>query len=88
MPLRRIGAMSGWLRGAFPDPWDGGGPVDGYLSLDTRAMVRRMLDQDAKAASEAEDYRKAEKTEKAFERWGVVFRHSSQPTADRGIPPQ
>jgi hypothetical protein len=70
-----LGAMSGWLRGAFPDPWDGGGPVDGYLSLDTRAMVRRMLDQDAKAASEAEDYRKAEKTEKAFERWGVVFRH-------------
>jgi hypothetical protein len=35
-----------------------------------------MLDQDANASAEAEAYRKADKIEKAFERWGVVFNHA------------
>jgi hypothetical protein len=40
-----------------------------------RAMVGRMLSQDAKSSAQAEQYRKSDKTEKAFERWNTVFRN-------------
>ena len=73
--MQSIGAMRGWLKSEFPDPWEGGGTIDGYLSSEARAKVIRMLDHDAKASAEAEDYRKAEKVEKAFERWAVIFHH-------------
>ncbi len=69
-----IDTMRSWLRSTFSDPWEGGGWIDSYLSSDDRAMVLRMLDNDAKASADAEDYRKAGKVEKAFERWSVVFR--------------
>ena len=73
--MQSIESTRGWLKSPFHDPWEGGGYIDAYLSSDTRAKVIRMLEQDAKASAKAEEYRKAEKIEKAFERWGVVFRH-------------
>ena len=56
-----IESTRGWLKSPFHDPWEGGGYIDAYLSSDTRAKVIRMLEQDAKASAEAEEYRKAEK---------------------------
>ena len=38
-------------------------------------MVRRMLAQDAKPSAQAEEYRKSDKIEKAFEQWNTVFRN-------------
>ncbi|MGI8445840.1 MAG: hypothetical protein ACR2MP_01370 [Streptosporangiaceae bacterium] len=70
--MQTIGAMPGWLRASFDDPWEGG-RIDDYLSSGTRAKVIRMLNQDAKASALAEDHRKAQKIEKAFERWNSVF---------------
>lgn len=35
-----------------------------------------MLESDAKAAEQAEEYRNAGKTQAAFERWNVVYRHT------------
>jgi hypothetical protein len=70
--MQTIGAMRGWLRTSFDDPWEGG-RIDDYLSSGTRAKVMRMLNQDAKASALAEDHRKAQKIEKAFDRWNSVF---------------
>jgi hypothetical protein len=72
--MQTIDVMRSWLKTSFDDPWDGGGRIDAYLSSHDRAMVRRMLDQDAKSSAQAEEYRKAEKIEKAFDRWNSVFR--------------
>lgn len=69
--LRQLPAQ---VRGSFADPWTGGGRVDSYLSSDTRAMVARMLEDDADRADKAEEYRLAGKTASAFERWDVVYR--------------
>jgi hypothetical protein len=69
-----IDTMRSWLRSTFADPWPDGGHVDDYLGRETRAMVLRILDQDAKTSAEAEEYRKKDKIEKAFERWNSVFR--------------
>ena len=68
-----IAAMRGWLKSPFDDPW-AGTRIDSYLSSEERAQVIRMLDSDATAAAKAEEYRRADKIEKAFERWSVVFR--------------
>ena len=73
--MQSISAMRGWLKSRSDDPWESGGRIDDYLSSGTRAKVFRMLDQDSKASGDAEDYRKADKIEKAFDRWNSVFRH-------------
>lgn len=64
------------VRSSFADPWIGGGWVDSYLSAEKRALVIRLLEDDASRAEKAEEYRKAGKTAEAFERWGVVFGHT------------
>jgi hypothetical protein len=69
-----IDCMRSWFGSSFDDPWESGGRIDAYLSSRNRAMVRRMLDQDAEASAQAEEYRQAEKVEKAFDRWNSVFR--------------
>ncbi len=68
--------LPSWLRTPLSDPWSEGARVDGYLASNTREMVVRMLESDAKAAATAEEYRRAGKAEAAFERWGVVYRHT------------
>lgn len=67
--------MGGWVKAARQDPWPDGSRIDTYLSDDTRQQVIRMLDSDAKAAEQAEQYRKAGREKDAFERWGVIYRH-------------
>jgi len=66
--------MPSWLRTAFPDPWDGGRPIDEDLSSNDRATTMRMLEADAKAAEQAIQYQSEGKVEKAFERWSVIYR--------------
>lgn len=66
----------GVVQQALYDPWSAGSRVDGYLTYETRQMVIRILESDAKAAAQAEEYRNAGKTQHAFERWGVVYRHT------------
>jgi hypothetical protein len=72
--MQTIDVVRNSLRSSFDDPWEGGAPIDGYLSSRDRAMVRRMLDQDATSSARAEEYRKVVKIEKAFDRWDSVFR--------------
>jgi hypothetical protein len=69
-------AMAGWLGYTFPDPWPSGTQVDSYLSSETRQKVILMMESDAKTAAQAEEYRRAGKNKDAFERWGVVYRHT------------
>ncbi len=71
--LRNLPAQ---VRSSFTDPWTGGGRVDSYLSADTRAMVARMLEDDADRAEKAEEHRLAGKMTLAFERWDVVYRNT------------
>jgi hypothetical protein len=69
-------AGGGWVRDTFPDPWTASAQnLDAYLSADARAQSARTMDEDAVRAQDALDYAAAGKTEKAFERWGVVFGH-------------
>ncbi len=72
--MQSIDAMRSGLKSRLDDPWEGGGRIDQYLSSADRAMVGRMLNQDAKSSAQAEEYRKSDKIEKAFERWNTVFR--------------
>lgn len=60
----------------FHDPWSDGARIDGYLSFLNRQKVVNMLRDDAKRAEKAEEYRKAGKTEAAFERWDIVYRQT------------
>jgi hypothetical protein len=71
--MQTIDAMRSWVKARLDDPWEDGGRIDEYLSAADRRTVGRMLDQDAKNSAQAEDYRKADRVEKAFERWNVVF---------------
>jgi hypothetical protein len=66
--------MPNWLDTYFADPWPDGRPIDEQLSAADRATAGRMLRKDAGQAAEAEGDRVAGRTQKAFERWGVVFR--------------
>jgi hypothetical protein len=69
-------AGGGWVRDAFPDPWAASGEnLDAYLSADARATSARTMDEDAVRAQAALDYAAAGQTEKAFERWSIVFGH-------------
>ncbi len=72
--MQSLNAMAGWLKSNFADPWSAGSAIDDYLKSDERAQVRRMLQEDYKAAQEAEELRKAGKDEKAIQRWNSVFR--------------
>jgi len=67
--------MGSWVKTARQDPWPDGSGLDSYLSDDIRQQVIRMLDDDAKAAEQAEAYCKAGREKDAFERWGVIYRH-------------
>lgn len=68
--------LPAYVRNACYDPWSGGGRIDSYLSDSTRQLVIRMLEDDATRAAKAEEYRNVGQTEKAFERWDVVYRHT------------
>ena len=69
-------AGSGWVRDSFPDPWKPSGQtLDSYLTTITRAAVAKAMDDDAVRAQDALDYVAAGKTEKAFDRWAIVFGH-------------
>lgn len=70
-----LNAMGSYVRNKKYDPWDSSIRVDDYLSSDERSLVIRLLNADAERAKTAEQYRKGGKTEKAFERWGVVYNH-------------
>jgi hypothetical protein len=50
-------------------------PLTSYLSSEDRRVATNLLEQDAKASADAEQYRLEGKTATAFERWGVVYRH-------------
>ena len=71
-----LGKLPALVRSSFSDPWSGGSRIDGYLAADTRALVVRMLEDDAERAEKAEEYRKAGQTEKAFDRWKIIYRHT------------
>ncbi len=68
-----LGVLAGWVNAPFEDPWSDGGQVDTYLTSDARAKVVRMIERDAERAARAEEYRRAGKPEKAFERWSVIY---------------
>jgi hypothetical protein len=63
------------VRSNFADPWNTSAYVDQYLSRDDRALVIRMLNEDAENAKQAEEFIAAGNPDKAFERWDIVFRH-------------
>ena len=64
----------GWVRAAYKDPWPASGKnLDAYLSADKRAAIAKNMDDDAVRAQAALDYAAAGKTDKAFERWDIVF---------------
>jgi hypothetical protein len=70
-------AMAGWVNSSCADPWTGNTRrIDSYLTSSNRQTAHNLLASDAKAATDAEDYRKAGNNRAAFERWGVVFRHN------------
>jgi hypothetical protein len=79
--------MRSWLKSRLDDPWEGGGRIDVYLSSGDRAMVGRLLTEDTKSSAQAEEYRKSDKTEKAFERWNAVF-PKGPPSLRLTSPPQ
>jgi len=67
---------AGWVRAAHLDPWAGSGQrIDTYLTAANRAAVAKAMDEDAVRAQAALDYAAAGKTDKAFERWAIVFNH-------------
>ena len=67
---------AGWVRVVHPDPWKPSGQnLDSYLTTATRTAVTKAMDDDAVRAQDALDYVAAGKTEKAFDRWAIVFGH-------------
>lgn len=68
-----IKTLPGWLWNNFSDPWTDGGRVDEYLSVEVREQVARMLESDAQASAQAEEYRLASRHQAAFERWNVIY---------------
>ena len=64
----------GWVRAAYKDPWTASGKnLDAYLSANKRAAIAKNMDEDGVRAQAALDYAAAGKTDKAFERWNIVF---------------
>lgn len=67
-------AGGGWVRSIYLDPWTGSGQhLDSYLSANKRAAVAKNMDDDAVRAQAALDYAAGGQTERAFERWNIVF---------------
>jgi hypothetical protein len=66
-----------WMAYPVNDPAHEAGTrrLDGHLSDDERGILARMFTTDAAAATQALAYASAGQTEKAFERWAVVFRN-------------
>ncbi len=71
-----LSVMASWVDSSCEDPWDSSARIDDYLSTQERGTVVRMLQEDAVAATRAEEYRVAGKIEHAFERWNSVYRRT------------
>lgn len=69
-----LAVMGTWVKAPAYDPWKDDLQIDSYLSSDDRALVVRMLNEDATRSAEAEELRKQNRISDAFERWNVVYR--------------
>jgi Second Messenger Oligonucleotide or Dinucleotide Synthetase domain len=69
-----LNVLASWVNNRCSDPWNPIAYVDDYLSTSERALVVRLLKDDAISAARAEEYRKVGNIQEAFERWKVIYR--------------